>query len=245
LERFGMNRIVPTSVVVTLAAGLLLAQPGTAAVQERPPIARITGGHALVEEKGRFKETWVHPDESLERYDKVFLWNVAFQFRDVGEKKTLGTSSSILSTTANEAYPVPREQQEKFKQVVVDAFGEELKRSEKFQMVDEVGPGTLVVRGAVMDILSWVPPSTARADVYLAEVGEGVVFFELIDPGTGLMQARVGERSNIRPPDSSDSAFSRPANFNTVWPDVDRWARAVASELRRELETRLKMPEKD
>jgi hypothetical protein len=240
-----MNRAVLTCVAMTLTAGLLPARAETPAVQGRPPVARITGGDALVEEKGRFKETWVHPDESLRRYDKVFLWNVAFQFRDVGKRKTVGTSSSILSTTGDEAYPVPREQKKRFMQVVVDAFGEELKRSDKFQVVDEVGPGTLVVRGAVMDILSWVPPTTARADVYLAEVGEGVVVFELIDPGTGLMQARVGERSNIRPPSHSDSVFSRPATFNTVWPDVDRWARAVASELRLELETRLKKPEKD
>jgi hypothetical protein len=239
-----MNRVVLFWAVV-MGAGLLLAQPGMTAVQGRPPIARITGGDALVEEKGRFKETWVHPDESLRRYDKVFLWNVAFQFRDVGKKETVGTSSSILSATGHEAYPFPQEQKKRFMQVVVDAFGEELRRSEKFQMVDEVGPGTLVVRGAVMDIRSWVPPSTARADVYLAAVGEGVVVFELIDPGTGLMQARVGERSNIRPPSHSDSVFSRPATFNTVWPDVDRWARAVASELRLELETRLRKPKKD
>jgi len=170
---------------------------------------------------------------------------VAFQFRDVGRKKAVGTTSSILSTTGDEAYPVPQEHKEEFRQVVVEGFIEELKRSERFQMVDEVGPGTLVVRGAVMDIVSWVPPSTARADVYLPAIGEGTVVFELIDPETGLMQARVGERSNIRPPNHSDSAFTRPANFNTVWPDVDRWARAVASELRLELEERLKKPEKD
>ncbi|MGD8895573.1 MAG: hypothetical protein PVJ73_06025 [Acidobacteriota bacterium] len=240
-----MNRVLLTSVVTTLMAGLLLAQPGMAGVQERPPIARITGGHALVEENGRFEQTWVHPDESLRRFDKVFLWNVAFQFRDVGKKKTRGTSSSILATTGGEAYPVPKVEKKKFMHIVGDAFGEELKRSESFQMVDEVVPGTLVVRGAVMDITSWVPPSTARVDVYLAEVGEGVVLFELIDPETGLMQARVGERSNIRPPDHVDSAFNRPANFNTVWPDIDRWAHGVASELRLELETRLKKPEED
>jgi hypothetical protein len=230
---------------MTLAAGLLHAQEATDAAQERPPIARITGGHALVKEKGRFKETWVHPDESLSRYSGVFLWNVAFQFRDVGKQKSVGTTASILRTTGNEPYPVPKEHKEKLKQVVVDGFVKELRRSEQFPLVDEVGPATLVVRGAVMDIVSWVPLSNARADVYLTAVGEGTVVFELIDPGTGLMQARVGERSNIRSAKYTHDAYSRPATFSTLWPDVDRWARSVASDLRHELEDRLKKPEKD
>ena len=240
-----VSRAVLTSVAMALAAGLLHAHEATDAAQERPPIAPITGGHALVKEKGRFKETWVHPDESLSRYSGVFLWNVAFQFRDVERRDTRGTSSSILSTTGNQPYHVPREQRRRFERVVFEAFGKELGRSKRFRAVDELVPATLVVRGAVMDILSWVPPSNALADVYLDAVAEGVVVFELIDPETGLMQARVGERSSIRPPAHSNSAFTRPINFNTVWPDVERWARAVASKLRLELEERLKTQEED
>jgi hypothetical protein len=228
---------------MTLTAGLLPAQEATDAPRERPPIARITGGRALVKEKGQFRQTWVHPDESLHRYKGVFFWNVAFQFRDVGRRKSAGTTASILHTPGNEPYPVAEQHREKFRHVVVDGFIKELRRSERFHLVDEVGPATLVVRGAVMDIVSWVPPSNALADVYLSAVGEGTVVFELIDPETGLMQARVGERSHIQPAKHTHQAFSRPARFSAVWPDVDRWARTVASDLRHELEDRLKEPE--
>jgi hypothetical protein len=230
---------------MVLAAGLLHAQGVTDAARERPPFDRITGGDALAKEKGRFKQTWVHPDESLSRYSEVFLWNVAFQFRDVGKRKRTGTTTEILRTTGTEPYPVAEEHRVKFKQVVVDGFVKELRRGERFQLVDEVHPTTLVVRGAVMDIVCWVPSNNARVDVYLAAIGDGVVVFELIDPMTGLMQARVGERSNIRPPKQTHSAFVRPANFNSVWPDVDRWARSVALDLRRELDKRLKTPRKN
>jgi len=215
----------------------------TPAGEENPPVGRVTGGDALVKEKGRFKETWVHPDARLMRYSELYLWNEVFQFRDVRTRKSLRTSSSILLSTGSEEYPVSQESRERFQHVFVDTFVEELQRSKRFQVVDEVGPGTLIVRGGVLDIVSRVPPSTARVDVYLAKVGEATIVFELIDPETGLMQARLGGRRNIQPPRHSHDAFSRPANVHTMWVDVERWASAVASDLRHELEERLRNAE--
>ena len=215
----------------------------TPAAEENPPVGRVTGGDALVKEKGRFKETWVHPDARLMRYGELYLWDEVIQFRDVRTRKSLRTSSSILLSTGSEEYPVSQESRERFQHVFVDTFVEELQRSKRFQVVDEVGPVTLIVRGGVLDIVSRVPPSTARVDVYLARVGEATIVFELIDPETGLMQARLGERRNIQPPRHSHDAFSRPANVNTMWVDVERWASAVASDLRHELEDRLRKAE--
>jgi hypothetical protein len=238
-----MKRAVLMFAAMTLAAGSSLAQaPGAS---KKRPVGRITGGNALVKDKGRFKETWVHPDESLNRYDKVYLWNVAFQFRDVGDVKTSGTEAGVRTATGKEHFPVSEENQESFKHVIIDAYVKELKRSDRFALVDEPEPGTLIVRGAVMDIVSFVPPRTVRVDVHLAAVGEGLVAFELIDPETGLMQARVGDRRSIQLPKHSHETFAKPANFNALWPDVERWARSVASDLRRELEKRLKKKKKD
>jgi hypothetical protein len=235
----------PIFVAMTLLASLTLARAATRPDQKEPPVARVTGEKALVKEKGRFTETWVHPDADITRDSKLYVWDVVFQFRDVGKPKSRGTTHSILRSTGREVYPLPPESREKFKRVVVEAFVEELQRSESFQVVAEVGPGTLLVRGAVLDIVCWVPPSTSRVDAYMAAVGEGVVVFELIDAETGLMQARLGGRQYIQPPEQRFNVFSRPINLNTVWPDVDRWARAVASDLRRELEDRQKKREED
>jgi hypothetical protein len=235
----------PIFVAMALLASLTPARAGPRPAQREPPVARVTGDKALVKEKGRFDQTWVHPDADITRDNKLYIWDVAFQFRDVGKTKSRGTTSWVLRSTGREVYPLPRESREKFKHVVVEAFVRELQRSESFQLVDEVGPGTLLVRGAVLDIVSWVPPSTSRVDAYMAAVGEGVVVFELIDAETGLMQARLGGRQYIQPPERHFNLFRRPINLNTVWPDVDRWARAVASELRRELEDRQKKREED
>ncbi len=235
-----MKRAALTFGALTLAASVPVARAATPAGQKERPVERIVGSDALVEEKGRFKATWVHPDESLHRYNKVYLWNVAIQFRNLRKRhKRTQMESWNRRSIPREPYPVTKETRERFAQVVFDAYVEELQRSKKFDTVDEVDPGTLVVRGAVMDIISFVPPQTVRGNTYLAIIGEGSVVFELIDPETGLMQARVGDRRDIQPPNQNYATFRAPANFNALWPDVEQWARAVASDLRQELEDRL------
>jgi len=241
-----MKRAVWTFVALTLAASAPVARAATPAEQKKRPVERIVGGDALVEDKGRFKATWVHPDESLHRFNKVYLWNVAFQFRDVGRGHGRAqTESANRVSTPRKPYPVTQETREKFEQVVFETYVEELQRSKKFETVDEVDPGTLVVRGAVMDTIFFVPPRTVTGNTYLATIGEGNVVFELIDPETGLMQARVGDRRDIQPPAQSGDNLRTAENFNALWPHVERWARAVASDLRRELEDRLEKAEKN
>lgn len=241
-----MRRVVLAFVAMTLVAGPSYAPAAELAAERDRPVERITGGDALVKDKGRFKETWIHPDESLHRFSKVYLWNVAFQFRDVGEEQTgLGSELSVMRSTGRDPFPFAEENREKFKEVVYDAYVNELNRSDKFEMVEEVEPGTLVVRGAVMDIVSYVPPRTVRVDVHVAAIGEGTVAFEMIDPETGLMQARVGDRRNIQPPKHHRDVMQSRANFNALWPDVEQWARKVASDLRKELEKRLKKAKKN
>jgi hypothetical protein len=232
-----MKNTVLILLTMTVMASLLHAQEPAPAAQEDPPVAEVSGGDELVKEKGRFRETWVHPDADLTRYSKLYLWNAAFRFRDVGKTRSAGTTSSILRGTVGE-YPVARESRQRFVQVVVNAFVKELNRSKTFQVVEEVGPDTLILRGAVLDIVSNVPPRTRRVDVYLSAVGEGTIVVELIDAETGVIQARVGERRRIQPPGARRPAdlFARPANSAAVWTDVERWARAVASDLRRGLE---------
>jgi hypothetical protein len=134
-------------------------------------------------------------------------------------------------------YVVRDESKEKFKQVFTDAVVKELGRSKLFEVVNTVGPGTLLVRGGVLDIVSNVPPDASRrGEVYLSSVGSGVIFFELIDAETGVIQARVAERRNIQPQSRMQSVNTMPTNANTVWIEVERWAREQAQKLRKQLE---------
>jgi len=195
----------------------------------------VTGAEDLVKEKGKFKETWLQPGLDMSKYSKLYLWEGAFDFRDVSGPSA-GATGSILRSGSG-PYKVREESKQKFEQVVGEAFAKELNRSKLFDVVDKVGPNTLLVRGAMADIVSYVPPNfTGTSEVYLSAVGEATFVFELIDAETGVVQARVAERRRIQPPGRMHEVSAYPANANTVWMDVERWARQVAQDLRKELE---------
>jgi len=159
-----------------------------------------------------------------------------FEFREGGDKSS-GTTAQAMRGGQTGPYYVSDESKEKFKQVVNDAVVAELGRSKLFEVVDKVGPNTLLVRAGVLDMVSYVPPDAARrGNVYLAAVGEGVIFFELIDAETGVIQARAAERRKIQPQSRMNTVNTAPANAASVWTDVERWAREQARTLRKELE---------
>ena len=65
----------------------------------------------------------------------------------------------------------------------------------------------------------------AQVDLYIAEHPQHF-------PG----RARVAERRVIQPQSRMHSVNTVPANANSVWMDVERWAREQAQKLRKELE---------
>ena len=219
--------------LLMFAAAILIA--GVVCAQETSTDKVVTGGDELVQEKGVFAGTWIRPDADITRYTKLYLWESVFQFREGGEKSTGTTIGMSRGDTG--PYAVTEDSKEKFKEVVVKAVVKELARSKMFEMVGEVGPGTLIVRAAVLDIVSWVPPNASRAgNIHLAAVGEATFVFELIDAETGVIQARVAERRTIQPPGRVNTINAAPTNAASVWNDVERWAREEAQTLRKALE---------
>ncbi len=220
------------------AAAVLAAvlAAGPSAAQEGAPVTPVTGAEELVQRTGGpFAGVWVRPDADLARYGALCLWQPEFQFRE-GGATSAGTTSRMLSGEAG-PYAVREEDRQRFAQQVTRAFVAELERSKLFQVVDEVGPGTLIVRAGFVDITSFVPPNVERYDnVHLAAVGEATIFFELVDASTGVIQARAGERRLIQPEARMRGVSAAPANAATVWADVERWAREQAQDLRKALE---------
>jgi len=208
---------------------------GLVAAHEPTPVPEISGADQLVKEKGRFRETWVRPDVDITQYSKLLVWQPAFEFREVGEAGGRETTSKLLTTGGG--FAIREEDRQKFAEIVSDAFVRELERSKMFQVVDEVGPDTLIVRSGVLDIVSDVPPPyTGTSDIYLSSVGQATIVFQLIDAETGVIQATAGERREIQPRGRGHMVSTIPISENTVWIEVERWARQAAQDLRRELE---------
>ena len=157
----------------------------------------------------------------------------------------MGSTAAMMQDSSG-PFAVNEEDRAKFGKVVSEAIVKELGRSKKFELVEEVGPGVLLMRGAFLDVISTVPPSRAgRVDVHLASVGEATMVFELIDSETGVIQARVGERRLITPPGATmNQVGAMPSNSNMIWADVNQWASKVARDLRVALDKAKKKADK-
>jgi hypothetical protein len=203
---------------------------------QEEPVEEVTGAEDLVKESGAFAGTWVHPDADFSQYSKLYMWESVFQFREGGET-SYGTTAQMMRGDVSGPFEVTEDSKEKFREIVTDAIFGELGRSKLFEVTDEVGPDTLLVRAGVLDITSNVPPNLREFRIHLASVGQGTIFFELIDAETGIIQARVAERRYIQPQQRMNQQVNTaPANAATVWNDVERWARDEARTLRKELE---------
>lgn len=223
---------------------LTVVLSSSAQAQEPVGTAAAQAMDEMVEVRSKFKETWVHPAADIGRYSKIMLGEADFEFRDVGPAQK--SRSSLRSTSHKQEFGIAEADREKFKQVVGDAFSKEMERSKKFQIVSTPGPGTILVQGAVMDIVSSVPPDTiGRSDVYLSSVGEATLILELLDSESGAVLAYVEDRRKMQKPGGgSIDRMTMPTNSVTVWSDVGRWARSAASRLRSELEKAQKQARK-
>ena len=221
-------------IIVGLCAAAVLVIATHA--QEPVGTAAAEAKDEMVQVRTRFKDTWVHPDADIGHYSKILLGEADFEFRDVGP--TQRTRSSLRSTSNKQEFGIAESDREKFKQVVGDAFRKEMERSKKFEIVDRAGPHTMLVQGAVMDIVSHVPPAmVGRGEVYMSSVGEATLILELLDSETGAVLAYVEDRRKMEKPGGGRiDSMTMPTNSVTVWSDVGRWARSAASRLRSELE---------
>ena len=226
-----------------LLVGLLFGLPAAA---EQAPVSDGAIGDPESEryqelEKGRsaYKETWVLPGADLTGYSKVYLWDAQFEYRDVGDPKKYRTTMSRSSRTK---FGVSEADRAKFEETVSESFNQELARGKRFEIVDEIGPNTLILRGALLDVISYVPPeSVGRTDVYLANIGEATVVIEVLDADSGTVLAVVSERRKITPPGGGQiDQFTQRANNVTITADVRRWASSAASKLRKELDKAMK-----
>lgn len=215
-----------------------------ASAQQETKTVEVSGAEDLVQEKSKkWGGVWIHPDADISKYDNLYPWQAVFQFREIEDK----TNRTTIATSRRDQGPfaVSEESKNEFEKIVTEVVIKELGRSKQFDIVDSIGPRTLAVRGAVLDIASNVPPNVTRQEnIHLTSVGEATFFFELIDAETGIIQARVGDRRLIQPPYRMNQVNASPTNAATVWADVERWARDQAQTLRKELDKLAKKPKK-
>ena len=175
-------------------------------------------------EKGAFKLSYADPDIDFSSYTKYIPGPATFEFRAV--KKS--SSATARRNNSNEYYISDRNRQ-KLEDVVTGIFADELSKSEVFTETTNPGPDTLIIRGALHDIVSRVPPElVGRGEIYLASIGEATLIIEALDSLSGEVIYRGIERRAVQR-GGNRMMLSSPA---TNWGEVRRWARHWASRLR-------------
>jgi hypothetical protein len=210
--------------IVTVAAMLALAGCATKEPTiQTGPDAEITfdGLHRV--DNSAFSDAWADPEIDFSRYSKFIAGGAVFEFRAV--RRTSGTR---VSSSQNEFW-IDDKSKERLEEEVSAVFQEELAKSERFTETDTPGADAIIIRGALHDIVSRVPPEQmGRGDIFISSVGEATLVLEVVDSMSGEVIARAVER---RAAQRAGGQMVRSSPV-TTWSEVRRLARRWATTLR-------------
>ncbi len=210
---------------------LLIAACSSAppALQTGPDAERTFDGLVRVD-NSRFRNAWADPEIDFSQYNKVMPGGARFEFRAVSK---IGGRTALSRGNRSEFW-ISDANRDKLVHTVSGIFKEELSKAQGWEAVEEVGPDVLILRGALLDIVSFVPPEMiGRGEIYLSSVGEATLVVEGIDSMSGEVVFRAVDR---RSAGRAGNEMIR-ANTVTTWSEVRRWARRHATILREGLES--------
>lgn len=176
---------------------------------------------------------WVEPGVRPAPFDKVMLAPIELAFRDV--KPLAGPTGYTGSRTT---FPVDERGQAEIAADFDRILREELGDSRGIALVDAPGPGVLLVKPALRDIVSRVPPEepAGRSATYLDSVGEATLVVEFVDAATGRTLGTATDQRAAEPVGGVGSFGAVKANEVGVGQEVRRLARRWGTSLKERIE---------
>lgn len=212
--------------------GLLLLSLAVAGCATSPTLdssaaAEVTFDGLYPVKGGTADQAWARPDADISQYSKIRLQAVGVEYRPGGE-----SGRTYTSRTSADHFEVTDEQRARFEAAINEAFREELARSEYFTLVDENGPDVLLIKGALLDVVSYVPPEPiGRGDVYLRRVGEATLVLEIRDSITQAILVRAVDRRAAERAGGELMRSDRVTNRAEARRLAKAWARMLRSRL--------------
>jgi hypothetical protein len=223
-----MNRIGLCAIgLVAIAVSGCSTAPPTI---DTGPDAEVTFDGLYEVKNSRADKAWALPDLDLKGYRKIMLQGAGVEYRPGGQ-----SGRTFYQRSRGGPFEVTEEQKARFEATVGQVFREELGKSEHLEIVTEPGPDVLLVRGALLDVVSYVPPddTPGRVDVYLSSVGEATLVIEIRDSITGAILARTIDRRAAESMPGMLTESNRVTNTAEVRRVVRRWATALREGLER------------
>lgn len=220
-----MKHRMSPAILAAAAGFVLLWQAGGSGAQS----ILATGADAEVTEDGLHRvdpslmeAAWVKPDLDLSRFARLFIVPTAVQFREVEEV----TDAFSLTRSGNREFPVGRDKQDWLRGVWGRVFEEQFSQNRSFSRSEGVGTDVLVVQGILADVVSYIPPDSARSSYsWVRDPWVASVVLELRDGTTGELLARTNDRR------TGEGLM----DANTVWMLTEdllvRWAQVLSERL--------------
>ena len=210
---------------------LLIAACSSAppALQTGPDAERTFDGLVRIT-NSRFRDAWADPDIDFSQYNKVMPGGARFEFRAVGKT----TGRALLSRGNQRGFWISDADRDKLVNTVSAIFNEELSKTQGWEAAEEAGPDVLILRGALLDIVSFIPPKmSGRSEIYLSSVGAAALVIEGIDSMSGEVVFRAVDQRSVEP---AGNTMVRASTVTTWW-QLRRTARRWATILREGLES--------
>jgi len=223
-----INSAVRLLTALVFSLGLLACQTAPPSIQTGPDAELSYDGLHRVD-NSQADVAWARPDLDLSGYTKIMPASAGIEYRQVKNK---GRTS--VDRSRGGPYFIDDKARGKFEKLVAEVFIEELQKSERFTIVDEPGPDVLIIWGALLDVISYVPPDPVggRSEVFLTAVGQATLVLELRDSETNTILARSVDR---RAAETIGRTFQR-TNSVTSASEVRRLIRFWGTRLREGLD---------
>ena len=154
------------------------------------PEAEVTFDGLHEVKGGSADKTWARPGVDISQYSKIMLQGAGIEYRPGGE-----SGRSFSARNSGGPYEVTENQKAQVRELIGEVFLEELAKSEHFTLVNDAGPDVLLIRGAILDVVSYVPPEPiGRGGIYLSRVAEATLVLELRDSITEAILVRAVDR---------------------------------------------------
>lgn len=212
---------------IAAVAAIAVGLAGCAA-STRPDIDR-----SLQVQNPKLKVQKVAPEQRLAPFDKVALAPIELEFRPV--EPLAGPTGSYQGRSE---FPVAEREREELVAVFNRIFREELADNARFTLTEEPGAGVLLIRPALRDIVSRVPPEEppGRSRIYIDTVGEATLVLEFIDGTSGESFGTAMDRRSAKPAGTLGSFGALRANKVDTGREVRLLARRWARSLERRVE---------
>jgi hypothetical protein len=139
----------------------------------------------------KLQVSWASPDTRVPPFDRVLLAPIELEFRPADP-----VSGPLGTPQTRTEFPVPEHDRQRLARDFDEILREELGDNPRIRLTDDAGPGVLVVKPALRDIVSRVPPEEppGRSDTYVDSVAEATLVVDIVDGATGRTLGRTSDR---------------------------------------------------